>query len=332
MLQTPHSPYAAQRDSLDGGFSRGWGFHFPPSEEYVVDCHAHCDVEGTAEEISLLLDRWFACTEAYRQQRIVAFVQKESQFAPFSQLGKRDSRLAWMYWPGAGQPDLSRIQRAKAMGACGLKLHNKPIMTGEVPFSVWDGRAWQEIFSWLEQSRTPVLWHVTQRVSYSPYHGGGYNAYFEDGQKRGVSVTNQQLLEQLCRILERHPGLPVVGAHQLYLGLDALSRLFDRYPNLYIDTSVGCFVRWCDQLYEEDRQVWYDFFTRYPERILFGTDTDLSDEGICPYQTEAFASHLRFIHQLRLPHEVLQMVCYKNTERVFSLPPSHPARRFNTRP
>ena len=71
-------------------------------------------------------------------------------------------------------------------------------MTGEVPFSVWDGRAWQEIFSWLEQSRTPVLWHVTQRVSYSPYHGGGYNAYFEDGQKRGVSVTNQQLLEQLC--------------------------------------------------------------------------------------------------------------------------------------
>ena len=331
-MHTPHSPYIAQREELDEGFSKGWGFHFPPSEEYVIDCHTHCDVEGTWEEIAALLDQWFFYTEAYRQGKVVAFVQKESQFAAFEQLQKQDERLHWMYWPGADQPDLSRIQKAKSMGACGLKLHNKPIMVGDVSCCVWEESAWQKIFSWLEENRLPVLWHVTQRVSYSPYHGGGYNAYFSDGQKKGVIVTNQQLLEQLCRILESFPQLPIVGAHQLYLGLEPLSQLFDRYPNLYIDTSVGCFVRWCDQLYEADRQVWYDFFTRYPDRILFGTDTDLSSKGICPYQREAFASHLRFIHQLRLPHDVLQMVCYRNAERIFSLPASHPVRKFNTRP
>lgn len=332
MLHTPHSPYIAQRDSLDGGFSKGWGFHFSPSEEYVVDCHAHCDFEGTPEELSRLLDRWFAYTDAYRQQKIVAFVQKESQFSTFQQLQQRDERLQWMFWPETGRPELSQIQRAKSMGACGLKLHSKPIMSGEVPFSIWESALWQEIFSWLEQNQMPVLWHVTQRVSYSPYHGGGYNAYFADGQKKGVNVTNQQLLEQLRRILEQYPALPIIGAHQLYLGLDALSRLFDQYPNLYIDTSVGCFVRWCDQLYEEDRQRWYDFFTRYPDRILFGTDTDLSDAGICEYQKEAFVSHLRFIHHLRLPYETLQMVCWRNAERILSIPASSSVRKFNTRP
>ena len=37
----PYSSYLLQRDTMDGGFSRAWMPHFPPSEEYWVDMHVH---------------------------------------------------------------------------------------------------------------------------------------------------------------------------------------------------------------------------------------------------------------------------------------------------
>ncbi len=332
MSHTPYSPYIRDREELDGGFSAGWGFHFPPSEEYVVDCHAHTDFTGDAAAFRALLDRWFALTEAYRLQKIVLFVRTERQMETMGELAGLDSRAPWMFYPDVREPNLALVRRAKELGACGLKLHSKELMCGDAPYESWDSPAWQEIFAWLEQAGMPVLWHVTQRVSYSPYHGGGYNPYFSEGAKKGVHVTNEMLLEQLCRVLAAYPGLNIVGAHQLYVSNDRLAELFDKYPNLYVDSSVGYFVRWCDQLYKPDRKKHYDFFLRYPDRILFGTDTSLTPAGIGEYQKEAFCSHLRFIHQLRLPHEVLQMVCYGNAERVLSIPPSDAKRKYNTRP
>jgi len=85
-------------------------------------------------------------------------------------------------------------------------------------------------------------------------------------------------------------------------------------------------------IYEEDRVIYYDFFMKYADRLLFGTDTDLTPEAVNHYQVEAFACHLRFIHQLRLPYDELQKVLYQNCERVLGLPPSSSARKHNARP
>ena len=61
MLYTPYSPYVKEREILDNFFSKGWGFHFPPSEEYVIDCHAHCQItSGKMEEIIETLDSCFS--------------------------------------------------------------------------------------------------------------------------------------------------------------------------------------------------------------------------------------------------------------------------------
>ena len=331
-MHQPYSPYIAQRETLDQGFSAGWGFHFPPCEEYVVDCHAHTNFTGNSHQFRELLDRWFAYTEAYRQQKIVLFVRTREQMLTMHELQTTDNRVQWMFYAEPDAPDLSIIKEAQALGACGLKLHCNRIMKGEVPLEAWYQSEWKKIFSYLEEVQLPIIWHVTQRVSYSPYHGGGENAYFSEGQKKGVFVTNEMLLEQICKILAQHPHLNIIGAHQLYLGLTRLQQLLDTYPNLYLDTSVGFFLRWCDTLYEEDRLKYYQFVMKYPDRILFGTDTDLSPEGIGEYQKEAFCAHLRFIHQLRLPYEQLQMLCYQNAERLLHIPPSSAARKFNTRP
>lgn len=328
-----HSPYVEQRETLDNGFSKGWGFHFQPSEEYVIDAHAHMLVEsGEKEEICDTLNRWFSYTEAYRMQKIVALITRKNQFEAYSEVAKEDSRLSWMFWPDINEPDLDAVKKAVSLGACGLKLHNHKIMKGEAPLGIWESNEWEEIFAYLNENKVPILWHLTQRVSYSPYHGGGYNPYFSEGAEKGIYVTNHQMMEQFERIMEKFPNIPMIAAHQCYLGLPEMAKLLDKYPQLTFDTTVGFYMRWCDTIYEEDREVYYDFFMKYSDRLLFGTDTDLKPDTVNHYQVEAFKCHLRFIHQLRLPDNELQNICWKNAERILKLESMGSARKYNARP
>jgi len=331
-MYTNYSPYIKQRETLDGGFSAGWGFHFRPSEEYVIDCHAHCNFEGTAREFKELIDSWFDYAEPFRLQKIVLFIETASQMEVMPELMAIDERVQWMLFPRSAEPCPTLIRRSKELGACGIKLHNYDIMKGIDPIEIWDDPRWQEVFEWANAEKFPILWHVTQRVSYSPYHGGGNNAYFSEGQKRGRVVTNVQLLDNLKSLMRKYPDIPIIGAHQMYLGLDRLAELFDEFPNLFIDTSVGFYLRWCDELNEHDRKPYHDFFMKYSDRILFGTDTEINVGSIGMYQQQTLMNHLRFIHRLDLPYDILQDVLYRNSEKMFNLPPSDSARKYNTRP
>lgn len=327
-----YSPFVKERETLDNGFSAGWGFHFRPSEEYVIDCHAHSGFGGNAAEYKALLDKWFEYAEPFRLQKIVLLLDKYSQMEVMPELMSIDERVQWMLFPRSAKPCPTLIRRSKELGACGLKLHNYDIMKGLDTIETWNDPRWQETFEWANAEKFPILWHVTQRTSYSPYHGGGNNAYFSEGQKRGSTVTNQMLLDRLCDLMRKYPELPIIGAHQMYLGLPKLSALFDEFENLYIDTSVGFYLRWCDDLNDDDRRLYHDFFLKYYDRILFGTDTDINVGSIGMYQQQTFMNHLRFIHKLDLPYDILQAVLYKNSEKMFGMPPSDSARKYNTRP
>jgi len=76
------------------------------------------------------------------------------------------------------------MQDAIDNGVVGLKLHNAGIMKGEAGPEIWLSEEWSKVFELVERSGIPILWHVTQRVSYSPYHGGGFNSYWAEGQER----------------------------------------------------------------------------------------------------------------------------------------------------
>ena len=132
---------------------------------------------------------------------------------------------------------------------------------------VWLNAEWQAIFERLSAARLPVLWHVTQRHTVSPYTGGGLQSYWTEAWEKGLTCTNQDLLDVFLELCNRWPDIPFIGAHQLHVGFDKLDELLPKYPNLYIDTSCGCFVRWGDRLYKPDRRRGRDFFCRHAERI-----------------------------------------------------------------
>ena len=216
--QEPRSPDLDVRETIDNGFSRDWGFHFLPSEEYWFDCHAHLAKVRTAADIRHVLDAWFSILDGYRLERINLFVTDADLFAALRD-PVRNRRFSWFYFPRHDQADLDRIDQAFGHGAAGLKLHNAPIMRGQAGRLVWQSESWQRIFARLNALRKPVLWHVTQRVSRSPYHGGSENAYWSDRPAQAEALKQRSALADFPGLVSRYRDIPFIGAHQLYIGL-----------------------------------------------------------------------------------------------------------------
>jgi predicted TIM-barrel fold metal-dependent hydrolase len=79
-----------------------------------------------------------------------------------------------------------------------------------------------------------------------------------------------EMIAKFERVLERHPRTRFVSVHAFNLANDlgALGRLLDRHPNVDVDFAA--------RMWELARQPFSAgrFFSKYADRILFGTDND----------------------------------------------------------
>ena len=328
----PHSPYLEKLETLDSGFSKNWMPHFLPCEEYWVDTHAHLSGITDDDNLKHLIDAWFAKLDAFRLGKIVAISEQAEMFNVLENAVKTNERFAWLYWPRIDKPSVKTVRSAVQAGACGLKLHNKDIMEGKAPRAVYQSSAWQEVLAYAESEGLPILWHVTQRHGYSPYHGGGLNAYWKNGWPLGVKFTNEDLLSDVLETMEKFPELKIIGAHQLHIGPDRLCSLFETHKNLYIDSSCGMYLRWADDFMEADRIVLRDFVEQWSDRIIFGTDADIKPGSLDEYAVQSFLCHARFILKLGLSDDALQNVAWRTANLLYGFRQLDSARRGNVRP
>jgi predicted TIM-barrel fold metal-dependent hydrolase len=335
----PHSPDVYERETSDGGFSKGWGMHFAPSEKYWVDVHTHAEEENP-EDVIAEVGKYLPMLGSLRVKHFAVMLpelmpqgdkDKGLLAACFSDLNKLKGYLAAinkcestspMLYLNYRNPDPAAVIEAAKMGVCGIKLHNASlIMDGGNP-DIWLSGEWRKVFETIQEYKLPVLWHVTQRLTDCPYTGGGRNSYWKVGWEKGVKYNNEDLLQIYLKVVEEFPGINFVSAHQLHIGWDRLTSLFDRYKNLYTDTTIGCFVREDYEMYDSDREYLRDIFVRYCDRILFGTDTLIKksgDDKSLKHVMDTYKGHIRFIRQLRLPEEALQKISHENTERLYKL-------------
>ncbi len=341
----PHSPDVTERETSDGGFSKGWGMHFIPMEDTIFDIHGHIQLQSfeKADEVlrshlelvrPLNISRCAVCSPMMVRPEdmpspavfSVDRLAKPEELAPYLELMKRCGALDLMVFLHHANPDVELLRESIARGACGMKLHNAPIMVEAADPEIWLQDDWAVVFSEIERKGLPVLWHVTQRLSDSPYTGGGRNTYWKDGWKKGVAFTNEDLLQIYLKVVGEYPGIPFISAHQLHIGWDRMAGLLDRYPNLFSDTSIGCQVNEGDRMYEGDIRAIRDFFIRYPDRMLFGTDSFITDmtEGDSVFDEDVkkavIKNHIRFIRQLRVPLDILQKAFHGNAERLLGRP------------
>ena len=133
------------------------------------------------------------------------------------------------------------------------------------------------------------------------------------------------ILEQLRRVIERHPETTFIGAHMgnNVEDLAAVGDWLDRYPNYYIDFDA--------RISELGRQPYTSrrFFLKYQDRILFGTDTFPDVEAYRTYyrflETDDEYWDCRRSHHLQgfwmiygifLPKDVLEKIYFRNAEKV----------------
>lgn len=331
----PYSPDVLERITADNGFSKGWGPHFQPSEKYWIDCHVHV---RRVPDFQKYVDKWLDWSFAWRQSKFIAIdgVPKPTDtnysYEELAAFVEKDDRLAFLYYPGIDAPEAELLEHAVELGARGIKLWSPTFVLEGRPADEFEHPKWKAFFEVVNDKKLPILWHVTQRITDSPYTGGGRNAYWGEGWKKGVEYTNEDLLQSFLRIVKAHPDGHFIGAHQLHVGYDRLEELLEEYPNLYIDTSIGCFVRWGDMMYPEDRKKIRKFFVKYADRILFGTDIGVGQGYHKGTERLSLMGHIRFIRQLILPYDELQMVSHKNTERLFHIEESSDVRTGNIRP
>jgi predicted TIM-barrel fold metal-dependent hydrolase len=134
--------------------------------------------------------------------------------------------------------------------------------------------------------------------------------------------TFETLMKERDNLVARHPKTIFIIAHLGWHGndLERLGKLFDRYPNFYVDIAAI--------LAELGRQPYsaHDFFIKYQDRILFGKDIYSPQEYTYYFRVmetrdeyiEYYRKRHAFwrIYGFQLPDAVLKKVYYKNALRL----------------
>lgn len=166
----------------------------------------------------------------------------------------------------------AQARKLVAAGFDGIKMICKPNARRTMHFPV-DDAMFDEFFSFAEETRLPILYHVGDPETFwdsarVPAWARANGWYY--GEDRDVP-TMKEMWDEVERMLDKHPCLRVAFAHFLFLSED-LTRaqtLFDRYEGVSLDLTPGSEMFFG---FAGDRDAARVFFERNSKRLLFGTD------------------------------------------------------------
>lgn len=209
---------------------------------------------------------------------------------------ERFSSIGWMDWSDIDSPEfiqttIERLQRMVDHGAVAIKFWKDlglVLRDEQGKLLTIDDERFIPIFDACAKLGLPVMFHTADPSAFFEPIDPQNERYEElaahpDWGFHEVPVTKRELMEQRNRVIARHPEITFIGAHCAESGEDLryLSEQLDRLPNLMIDMSA--------RTPELGRQPYAarEFFLRYADRILFGTD-------LLP-NVEMYRLHFRFL-------------------------------------
>src|ERR1700722_14190878 len=253
----------------------------------------------------------------------------------------RFATYGWMDWsdlqsPGFFLRTVDRLEDLVEHGACGLKLW-KDLGTsisdapGKLP-RVDDERL--APFEKAAELGVPIMFHTSDPDAFFLPIDPENERYEElaahpEWSFHGSHFGKQELLAQRDRVFARHPKTTFVAAHvaERPENLEYVGHLLETYPNVLVDIGARCAA------FGREPYTARNFFLKYSDRILFGTD-------LVP-ESEMYRLHFRFletddqyfeypshasrqgrwnIYGLFLPDEVLHRVYRDNASRILKRP------------
>ena len=184
---------------------------------------------------------------------------------------------------------VKQIKKCMAAGARGIKIWKNIGMTlknGEGQYIMADDPLFDPIYAFLEKEKIPLLAHLGESCNcWLPFEqmttsddalyyrrNPEYHAYTHPE----VPSYERQIMAR-DRILEHHPGMIFIGAHLSCMesDLEELAKRLDQYPNFFVDIAA-CFGHLFYQTLL-NRDLVINFFDKYQDRILYGSDWEVSD-------------------------------------------------------
>jgi predicted TIM-barrel fold metal-dependent hydrolase len=252
------------------------------------------------------------------------------------------------------QPDYgTRVAKALdetfAQGAVMVKIWKEVGLELKRPdgaFLLPDDASFDSVYAHLASRGKPLLAHLAEpREAWLPLDPKGvhYGYYSRNPEwhlfGKPEYPSHARLMDARDRVLAKHPGLVMVGAHigSLEYDVDEVAKRLDRYPNFHVEVSA----RTRDLTRQPSNKV-RAFFLKYQNRILYGVDRSWR-----PYRTPKvtptdadrakFAADLESqyrrdwayyagqgsieysgesVEALALPQAVLEKFYWKNAERI----------------
>ena len=240
--------------------------------------------------------------------------------------------------PGFFQKAADDLERLVEHGAVGFKIWKDLGLTvrdaGGNLVRVDDERL-DPLFDKARELDVPVMFHTADPLAFfEPIDR--FNERYEElaahpeWSFHGAQFSRRELIAQRNTVFARHPRTRFVAAHmgECPEDLASVSAMLDAYPNVSVDISA--------RIAELGRQPYSarDFFLRYADRILFGTDLlpavgmyrlhyrflETADEYFA-YPSHASRQGRWMIYGISLPDDVLRKIYRENALRL--LPGSH---------
>ena len=190
--------------------------------------------------------------------------------------GALDYTQAWADPARASQALADQVATLKAIGFDGLKLIEGKPMVRKLLGIPLDGPVYAGMWAALEEQGLPVVFHVADPEEFwddagCPDWARAQGWFYGDG----TYPLKEDLYAEVDRVLERHPGLRIIFAHFYFLSadLERAGAFLDAHPAVCFDLTPGV------EMYlnfAQDLDAARDFFIRYADRLVYGTDIGAS--------------------------------------------------------
>jgi len=257
-----------------------------------------------------------------------AYISGALDYSILADTGKAAERLA------------EQIAALKAQGFDGLKLiEGKPQVRKLLPHPL-DGPLYAGMWEALERNQFPVVFHVADPDEFwdaerCPTWARESGWDYSDGSY----PSKEDLYGEVENILKRHPDLKIILAHFYFLSqdLNRAASFLDIHPTVCFDLAPHIDMY---RDFSSDHKMARDFFLRYQDRIIYGTDTDTrtlarGPDGVrftqaVPLRIRAFLesegeftiTNGKCYHGLDLSREVLEKIYATNFERMYGACPA----------
>jgi len=242
-----------------------------PQEEAVKAQLEVMDRAGVAAEVNLDTGRSDGTLPAWIELR----KKHPGRFVLFAKFTLKD--FARVKEPAFFDDLVRELERSAKMGIQGVKMWKDLgmyIKDGSGALLKADDPRLDPFWAKCGELGLPVLFHAADPKEY--WYPLTYNSLHygfrpeEDQHTKNPDMPRwEELIRQRDAVLAKHPKTTFIGAHfgSLTFELQQLAETLDRHPNFNVECAARLRI-----LGRLNPQAVRDFFTKYQDRILFGTD------------------------------------------------------------